>query len=617
MGRGRLVFGLAWRNVRHRPWQAVLLLLALSLSATTITLALALTESGDRAWHRVARATNGFHVYERVEVPEDASPAQRERVRAEAARLGAEPGVIATGGPWHTAFISGEIDGAPIELKVQTRDASPAAVNQPLVTEGAWLDRREGAVLEDGFADAAGLGPGDTLTIAGQDVPVRGAALTVSSQPYPGEQPTTVWISPATATRLDVASDADEYEEYLVELRLADPDQAPAFAAAHSIEPDFTWQDRKGESGSDFRELATSLAGMAAFVVALALATAAILVAGRMAAQVRQVGTLKAVGVTPGQVTGVLLVEYLAVAVLATAIGLAAGTLLTPPVARLTRSLSVYGALSPSISASRAAIVLAVVAAVVLLATVRPALRGVRRSTVHSLSSNTRPPHRAGRLIRAIARLPLPLPIGMGLRAATRRPGRFVATTFGLTIGIALVIAGLALRTGVEEFREHGPRISAVEAADRAAAGLVDNADPIALAADVENMERISSLGFTIAAFLVGLAMINAVIAAVFSANDSARNHAILRTLGATPRQTVTAFVIAHIAACLLACALGIPLGTALYTAIRGETLGPIGLTPLTYVTTALIALLLYSAIAFAPARLLTSRPITPQLAYE
>jgi hypothetical protein len=44
----RLITRLAWRNLRHRPWQALLLLLALSLSATTITLALSVVEAGNR-----------------------------------------------------------------------------------------------------------------------------------------------------------------------------------------------------------------------------------------------------------------------------------------------------------------------------------------------------------------------------------------------------------------------------------------------------------------------------------------------------------------------------------------------------------------------------------------
>ena len=137
-----------------------------------------------------------------------------------------------------------------------------------------------------------------------------------------------------------------------------------------------------------------------------------------MAAQIRQVGTLKAVGVTPGQVTCVLLVEYLAVAVLATA-GLAVGNLLAPPLARVTDVLAVRRT-GPPITWPRAATAFAVTTAVVVLATVRPALRGVRRSTLRSLASNTRPPHRPGRLMRAITGLPLPVPVWwLGLRGPT------------------------------------------------------------------------------------------------------------------------------------------------------------------------------------------------------
>jgi hypothetical protein len=221
---------------------------------------------------------------------------------------------------------------------------------------------------------------------------------------------------------------------------------------------------------------------------------------------------------------------------------------------------------------------------------------------VRALSSNARPPHPAGRLGRALARLPLSLPIGLGLRAAARRRGRFLANVLGLTIGVAMVIAALALRTAVETARDQGLSLN--------------NPDPISLAAEIAETDRLSTLGLVIAAFLVGLALVNAVVAAVFSAQDSARNHAILRAVGTTPGQTVTAFLVAQLTACLLACAIGIPLGIALYDAVRG-TLDPIQLTPLTYIVTGLAALVIYTAIAAVPARLLARRPITPQLAYE
>ena len=601
MGACRLVLGLAWRNVRHRPVQALLLLLALSLSTTAITLALALYEISDSSWDRVSRATNGFHVSASADT-RDMSPAQRERVRAELAGLGDTPGVVAVGGPWRSAQVDAEINGAPLRLRVQVRDTDSAAVDQPLVTAGHWLDDREGVVLEDGLAEAARLQPGDTITVAGQRVPVRGAALTVSAGPYPTDQPAWVWISPATAAGLGAALDGGGY---VLDLRLADPDQAGSFAVTHpAVYETDTWQESKSESATDLQDLAGVFGILAAFVVVLTIGTAVILVAGRMAAQTRQVGTLKAVGATPGQVTCVLLVEYLAVAFLATAVGLVAGTLLTPPLARLSRVLSVYGAQTPPITWPRAAIAVAVTTAVVVLATVRPALRGVRRSTLRSLGSSTRAPRRSGRLMRAITRLPLPLAVRLGLRSANRRRGRFLANTLGLTVGITLIITALALRTGVDTFRQQGLSLN--------------DPDPISRAASIANQDRMSTLGFTVAAFLIALALINAAVAAAFSAHDHARNHAIMRTVGTTPGQTATAFLVANLTACLIACALGIPFGIVFYeSSVRGEILEPIGLTVLTYIATSLIALLLYALIAVIPARHLARRPITPQLTYE
>ena len=70
---------------------------------------------------------------------------------------------------------------------------------------------------------------------------------------------------------------------------------------------------------------------MASWLLALlAIGTLAILVGGRMAEQLRRVGLLKAVGGTPALVATVLLAEYLAIALVAAATGLAAGRLTAP-----------------------------------------------------------------------------------------------------------------------------------------------------------------------------------------------------------------------------------------------------------------------------------------------
>ena len=66
----------------------------------------------------------------------------------------------------------------------------------------------------------------------------------------------------------------------------------------------------------------------------LAVGSLAIVVGGRMAEQNRRVGLLKAVGGTPALVAGVLLAEYLALAVIAGAAGMVAGRLTAPLLGR-------------------------------------------------------------------------------------------------------------------------------------------------------------------------------------------------------------------------------------------------------------------------------------------
>ena len=501
--------GLAWRNVRHRPWQALLLLLALSVATTTITLAMALVDVSGRSWERVSQATNGFHVRAGAEISPDMSPAQLEQVRAELARLGDAPGVVAVGGPWRKRRSTPRSTARRSASRCRSA-ASPAAVDQPLVTAGHWLDDREGVVLEDGFA-AASLQPGDTITIAGQRVPVRGAALTVDVGPYPTDQPAQVWISPATAAasarpstrRLRARSAAGGPRPGRV-VRRRPPGGRRHLAGGQE-------RVRGGHRG-----LRSRFGILAVFVVVLTIGTAVILVAGRMAAHVRQVGTLKAVGVTPGQVTCVLLVEYLAVAVLATAVELAAGTCwrrrwpASPPcwpctAPRPTDHVATRGRLcrhhrrrGPGRSAARFAACGAAPCA----------------------PSPATPGHPPARPADACDhRAAAPLPVWLGLRGPTAVAAGSSPTRWGLTVGITLLITALALRTGVD-LPPPGP--------------VLYDPDPISRAADAADQDRVSSLGFTVAAFLVALALINATVAAVFAAHDHARNHAIMRTVGTT-----------------------------------------------------------------------------------
>ena len=148
-----------------------------------------------------------------------------------------------------------------------------------------------------------------------------------------------------------------------------------------------------------------------------------------MADQTRRVGLLKAVGGTPRLVAVVLLAEYLVLALLAAAAGLAAGwlaaPLLTDPGAGLLGSAG-----APSLTLSTVGQVTAVALGVAVIATFVPAVRAARTSTVHALADAARPPRRTPWLIAISARLPVPLLLG--LRVAARRPRRVVLSAVSI-----------------------------------------------------------------------------------------------------------------------------------------------------------------------------------------
>ena len=319
-----------------------------------------------------------------------------------------------------------------------------------------------------------------------------------------------------------------------------------------------------------------------------------------MAARIHQVGTLKAVGVTPRQVMLVLLLEHSAIAAAATAVGLGIGRLLAPPIAET--SVTVLGRPEPPpLTLTRVVIVAAVAFAVVLLGTVRPALRGIRQSTLRSLAAGPRPPRHPGRLAGLAARAGVPLPGVLGLRSAWRRPGRLLTNATGLALGVAMIVVALALRDslGLLDLRPPEPGHAASDAA-------------------VEILyDQIRAIILGTAGLLLVLATVNAWIVAVFAARDAARNQAVLRAVGATPRQTVIALIVSQLGACAIAVVAGIPLGLGLWSLMEGGDLPEVSVSAMSLVLLAAAVPVVFAVIVSVPARLLARQPVAPLLAYE
>jgi ABC-type lipoprotein release transport system permease subunit len=611
MGRLLLISRLAARDLRRRPAEGLLLLLAIMAATTTLTLGLTLHGVTDKPYEKTRQATNGPDVVASADAtpPEfGGQPANLTGLKA----LARASGVTGDSGPFPVAWTTLTAEGETVNVRAEGRDSAPAAVDQPKLTQGSWV-RNGGVVLEAAFADALGVEAGDSITLNGRTFPVVGVAVTAATAPYPdsclgfcGPSPGDaglVWLTRADARSL--ASDARSLS-YVSYLKLADPAAAAAFvdtrtppenappgtrASDPAPAPPFlqSWQGISEQSAQLVATQRRVLLTGAWLLGLLAVASVAVLVGGRMADQIRRVGLLKAVGGTPSLVAAVLLAEYLVVALLAAAAGLALGRLSAPLL--IDSSAGMLGrAAPPPLTLSTVGLVTAVALAVAVAATFVPAVRAARTSTVRALADSARAPRRTGWLIALSARLPIPLLLG--LRAAARRPRRAILGVISIAISVSGVVAALTAQAQLN--------------AEQAGVGSALNSF---------RADRLNQVLLLITITLVTLAAVNAIFITWATALDARRSSALARALGATPQQVSAGLSAAQVLPALAGAALGIPGGIALFAATSDtDTIAP----PLWQLLAVVPGtVLVIAALTAIPARLSARRRVAEILAAE
>ncbi|GAA3820429.1 hypothetical protein GCM10022226_46020 [Sphaerisporangium flaviroseum] len=608
MGRILLVGRLAVRDLRRRRTEAALLLLAIMAATTTLTLGLVLRDAAGDPYQSTREATSGPDVV--------ASVGQSSKLSG-LEKLAGAPGVIDHSGPYPVVSAKLQASDRTSDVQAVGRDAAPTSVDQPEPTQGGWVGDG-GVVVEAAFANALDVRVGDQVTLDGRSFKVVGVAVTAAMPPYPGtscivppgcmsgpvpgdladagmprgllQNPGLVWLTQADARSLDPDP------SYVMNLKLADPNEAQAFADANEGDPSGATPMRSWENIlEDATELARDsqiLLLIGAWLLGLlAVAGLSVLVGGRIADQTRRVGLLKAVGGTPGLVAAVLLAEYVLVAIVAAAAGLAVGSLTAPLLTESSAGL-VGSAGLPSMTMSTVGLVTAVALGVGMVATVVPAVRAARSSTVNALADSPRPPRRIGRLIAISARLPVPLLLA--LRVAARRPRRVVLSV----VSIAITVSGIFVLLVLNAFLSTQPLTG----------GYGD--------AQVEVLRRVLLVWTVI---LLCLAAVNAIAITWATVLDNRHSSALARALGATPRDVSAALAAAQVAPALVGAVLGVfPGGFALYGAINAITGGDgdRATLPSLWQLLALVlaTVLVVAALTSVPARLGGRRPVAETL---
>jgi putative ABC transport system permease protein len=608
MGRILLVCRLAVRDLRRRRTETALLLLSILAATTTLTLGLVLRDAASDPYKSTREATSGPDVV--------ASVGQAAKLSG-LENLSSAASVIDHSGPYPVTSAKLQVSGRTADVQAEGRDTGSASVDQPKVIQGNWV-RDGGAVLEAAFANALDVHVGDSVTLNDKSFTVVGIAVTAAMPPYPGascivavgcvngaiptdrtlppgalHDPGLVWLTQADVRSVNPNSDS---LSYVMNLKLADPNEAQAFVDAHSGEhigatPMQPWESILNDATKLARDSQILLLIGAWLLGLLAVASLSVLVGGRMAAQTRRVGLLKAVGGTPSLVAAVLLAEYVLVALVAAAAGMTIGALTAPLLTGSTAGL-VGSAGTPSITTFTICVVTGVALGVAVVATFVPALRAARSSTVNALADSPRPPRRIGWLIAISARLPVPLLLAT--RVAARRLRRVV-----------LVVASIAITVS-------GVYVLLILNAFLSTQSLVGGYD----AAQVKVLRQVLLVWTVI---LLSLTAVNAIVITWATVLDNRRSSALTRALGATPGEVSTALAAAQVVPALLGAILGVfPLGFALFYGINAIVGGDSSKATFPSlwqnVVLVLVSVFVVAALTTVPARLGGRRPVTETL---
>jgi ABC-type lipoprotein release transport system permease subunit len=557
-----LVLRLAAKDLLGRRGETATLVLVVLTATAVLTVGLALDGVTSHPYATTRQETRGPDVIATDFVSGGGAAASRAAL-AKVAPIAHARGVVAASGPFPVAFPVLRVAGRADAVLAEGRSAAPAAVDQPRLTAGSWV-RPGGVVLERSFADALGVHVGERVrigsapfSVAGVAVsaafPVNGLGFLEGSARWPN--PGLVWLTENDARHLASARDP---LSYVLDVRIRDAARAGGFADRYDrygytdntgglyVIP---WQMVSRQDGLTMSKEQKILVIGSWLLALLAAASLAVLVGGRMAEQRRRVGLLKAVGSTPALVAGVLWTEYLAIALVAALVGLVVGRLaaplLTSPGAGL---LGTAGA--PQLSASSVGLVVLLAVAVASLATLLPALRAARTSTVDALADTARPPRRRGRLITWSSRLPVPWLLAA--RLVARRPRRFVLGALSIAVTVSGVVAVLFAHAtvAVSEFGASAGRANP----DRFDVGFISQT------------ARVDEVLFIVAVMLVLLASVNVVFIVRSTVQDTRRARAVTRALGATPGQVAAGLSLSQIAPSVVGAILGLAGGYGMFT---------------------------------------------------
>ena len=449
-------------DLRRRKLQTLVIALVILLSSGAATMALSLLVESDAPYDHAFAQANGPHLTLRFAAGVVSFDALRATAHAH--------GVTAAAGPWPevnmalstSATQSGKFGNGPGPLgtlNIVGRDRPDTSVDRLTIESGRWARAMGEIVLSQRVADRTGLGIGDHVTAdsgAGR-TPLTVVGIAASIDPNADG-----WVAPQQIHALvSPTTPLDYLMMYRVnpagtsaELRTA-TEEIASHLPLGAVQQSNNYLNVKRSADLTTAVMVPFLLAFSAFALLAAVLIIANIVTGVVIASYREIGIMKSVGFTPGQVMLVLLGQILAPTLAGSLIGVPLGTVASQPFLQQTaHALGLPAPFTAVISVDL--FVFAAIGAVAACAALVPARRAGRLSAVGAITMGTAPA--AGRgsgLGRTLSQLPLPRPISLGLGDAAARPLRSTTTMGAILIGVATVVFALGLHLSLGQVAGH------------------------------------------------------------------------------------------------------------------------------------------------------------------
>ncbi len=439
-----------WRKMRadikSNKLQLGLIFAVLALSAMLLTISLLMMGSADEPWERTFEETNGPHIW-----------AVSNRADIDFSPLLADPEVTETTGAF-LALANNPIMLGDDKISIFLYEMdTPPPVAHPLLAAGRWLDPAtpDEIVMDFSMANFYDFKVGDSVDILSAQgthpLKIVGLAVTAHWFPYDeitkNESPGVGYISSHT---LYAIQPDPTYHFAVIGLRLLHPENSKDFTEKFfqlfptQMQSVIEWQWVK-QNATLANTLNVMFIGLFSMIGLIAVGMIIFnTIGGQVLSQYREIGFLKALGFTPGQITALFLGEHLVIGFLAAVIGITLGVLAAPGmISPLAENLNVP---PPDLLAPAPLVaVLLLIEIAVALATWLPAWQGGRIDTMQAITVGyQKRERRTSTSARLAALLRLPVVVVLGVKDNFSRPLRAALAISALALTILIAMTALS-----------------------------------------------------------------------------------------------------------------------------------------------------------------------------